>query len=117
MLDDWSVNGALASIAENVSEITKRGPPAVFPKALRSAEVEEVFSVYSIGKGRFDETTQFINLQVEMFDFSGRWIGLQTGVHVNNTRDPEKLVPLLFEVPPSPRFDRPDIPHLVRKEW
>jgi hypothetical protein len=93
-------------------------PHEIFPQAIRVADQEEVFSVYNIGKGVFDQTTEFINLQVDMFDFDGQWVGLQTGVHVNTT-PPESLPVKLFEIPPPPSdpIDQLPVPHLVRSEW
>ena len=112
--DENSINGVLNTIARNIGK-----PPGSFPDDVRVSGAEEVFSVYSVGKGKFDQTMQYINLQVEMFDFSGRRIGLQTGVHVNTT-PPKELPAKLFELPPSPPepVGQPPVgPHLVRTEW
>jgi len=115
MSDDANtINGALSIIADNMGN-----PPGSFPADVRVAGMEDVFSVYSVGEGKFDHTMQYINLQVEMFDFTGRWIGLQTGVHVNTT-PPAELPVRLFELPASPPdpIDQPPVgPHLVRTEW
>ena len=98
-------------------------PPlgAYYPPEARSIPAEEVFSVYNVGRGTFDKTTQYINLQVDMFDFTGQWVGFQTGVHINATPStpPDLLPRLLFSVPPAPPqpVDRPSVPHEHRTEW
>ena len=96
-------------------------PGTYYPHEARSTGVEEVFALYNTGKGTFDTTTQYINLQTDMFDFTGQWIGIQTGVHVNTTPlDPPDLLPRqLFAVPPAPPIpmDQPLVPHEHRSEW
>lgn len=109
-----STTGLLDALAH----LSKPGPRAQLPRDLGSAAVEEVFSVYNVGTGTFDETGQYINLNVDMFDFAGNWLGLQTGVHVNKT-PASKLPGALLEVPdppPSPIDGLPVPAHTV-SEW
>jgi hypothetical protein len=89
-----------------------------YPLDMRSSYVEEVFSVFSLGQGLFDESTTHINLNLQMYDLEGRWVGVQTGVHVNIT-PPAELPPILVAVPPAPPLpiDTPPVPRVDVKEW
>jgi hypothetical protein len=110
--------GAAASRAALARDLVLVPSFVEFPADVRGEYFEEVFSVYNVGRGVFDETTSYINLQVEMFNFNGQWAGLQTGVHVNITPPPE-LPPKLVAVPPPPPLpiDAPPVPHPEVAEW
>jgi hypothetical protein len=105
------------------SAVPATNPPlrTSHPYEARSTSVEEVFTIYNVGRGTFDHTTHYINLQADMFDLMGQWVGIQTGVHVNTTPpDPPDLLPRrLFAVPPAPPrpIDQPLVPHEHRTEW
>ncbi len=106
-METSSMARSLATMARSFAS----QPLTAFPVDARGDLLEEVFSVYNVGRGVFDETTGFINLQVDMFDFGGRWAGFQTGVHVNITPPPELPPKLLAvpELPPGDAVPRPDV--------
>jgi hypothetical protein len=78
--------------------------------------MEEVFIVYSSGKGKFSETgpPYYINLEVDLYDFSGRWIGYESGV--NLSLDPPPASFGTPEPPPLP-IDEPDVPAYPARAW
>jgi hypothetical protein len=78
--------------------------------------MEEVFMVYCLGKGRFSEIGPpfYINLLVDMYDFSGRWVGFQSGVNVSPEGPQASLgTP---DPPPLP-IDAPPVPPLPASSW
>lgn len=105
-----SIAGVLASMARG------SGAPTGFPEALRIAGMEEVFIVYSTGRGKFSETgpPYYINLEVDLFDFNGRWVGYESGV--NFSLDPP---PASFGTPDPPPLpiDQPPVPAVPARSW
>jgi len=112
-----TITGLVREIAANVPAL--RDIP---PRQAHSTWREEVILVYCVGKGKFSEgpdftrETQYINLQMDMYDLSGKWIGYQLGVHVSHS-----TISDLTGVPPSPQgaFDDPasPVPHQIVKEY
>ncbi|MGH9723405.1 MAG: hypothetical protein ACRD8O_24615 [Bryobacteraceae bacterium] len=98
---------SLETIAANV------GAPLELPRIARSSFREELIVVYCVGKGKFSEDTKFINLQMDMYDINGRWIGYQMGVHSSESTTHD----LLFPPPPPSPMDRLEVPHPPIKEW
>jgi hypothetical protein len=110
MSNDVTLIGLMESIATHL-------PPAVdLPREEHSDWREEVIVAYCSGKGEFSQDTQFINLQLDMFDLHSRWIGYQQGVHQSESTPAD-----LLYVPPMPEgpMDQPvgPVPHLPIKEW
>jgi len=106
-----TISGALGTIAQSISAI-----PAEFPEVARSAGMEEVFIVYSTGRGKFSDTgpPYYINLEVDLYDFSGRWVGYESGVNLS-------LAPpqASFKVPDPPPLpiDQPPVPSFPADSW
>jgi hypothetical protein len=112
MAKSKSISEALRRIAANV-------PPTSFPnlppRDAVGAWMEETILVYCVGQGTFSDDMRYINLMMDMYDFHGKWIGFQQGVHLSYTPVPE-----LFAVPPPPQppFDAPsDVPRQKVQEW
>jgi hypothetical protein len=86
-----------------------------FPAVVRNAFAEEVFSVYNVGTGTVDAQGTLINLNVDMFDLEGRWVGIQTGTQADYSPSAEVL-PLGLAVPPPPALpiDQPPVPNPTR---
>lgn len=91
---------------------------AFFPAAARGAYAEEVFSVYNVGTGTVDEQGSLINLNVNMFDLEGRWVGIQTGTQADYG-PPDAVLPLGLAVPPPPPLpiDAPPVPKHKRTSY
>ncbi len=110
MPNDVNLLGLLDSIANQLP------PAAELTRDEHSNWREEVILAYCSGTGTFSQDTKFINLQLNMFDLHGRWIGFQQGVHQSESTPAD----LLF-VPPMPTgpMDQPQgpVPHLPIKEW
>jgi hypothetical protein len=111
--DASNLAGALNLIAHHVAP---GGPAGVFPEIARSAGMEEVFIVYCKGWGKFSEIGPpfYINLLVDMYDFSGRWVGFQSGVNLSKEAPAASL-----KVPPPPPLpiDRPPVPPFPASSW
>ena len=89
------------------------------PQIAKSNWREELIVVYCVGKGKFSEGTDFtpqrkyINLQMDMYDLNGKWLGYQLGVHESTSTNQD-----LLYVPPMPTpMDGPPVPELPVKEW
>jgi hypothetical protein len=111
--DASSLAGVLNTIAHNVGI---GGLASVFPERARSAGMEEVIIVYCKGWGKFSDTGPpfYINLEVDMYDFSGRWVGFQSGVNLSKEAPPASLkVP----APPQTPIDRPPVPSIPASSW
>ena len=104
-----SINGVLDIIAQTLGEALDFSS-----EENRITGMEEVFSVYNVGRGKFDETAKFINLRLDMFDFNGKWAGFQSGVHISHTPSAK-----LIEAPASPlgSFAEPPVPRETVTEW
>jgi hypothetical protein len=107
-------NASLLSLMESIANHL---PPAVeLPREAHSDWREEVIIAYCSGKGKFSQDMRFINLQLNMYDLQGRWIGYQQGVHQSESTPAD-----LLNVPPMPEgpMDQPQgpVPHLPIKEW
>jgi hypothetical protein len=108
-------SGPLTNIIERIA--TGMGCKSVEPPRLaHSSWREEVIIVYCVGKGKFSDDTKFINLQMDMYDLQGNWLGFQMGVH-QSLSTPQDLL----EVPPPPTgpMNQPvgPVPHPEIKEW
>ncbi len=106
-----TINGALNIIATSIS-----ATPTPFPEVARSAGMEEVFIVYSTGRGKFSDTGPpfYINLEVDLYDFSGRWVGYESGV--NLSLDPPQAS-LKVPDPPQLPIDKPPVPAIPSASW
>lgn len=89
-----------------LNTITRRAdiPFGVYPEEVRATGAEQVFTHYNVGKGTFSKDTTYINLNLDMYDLSGRWVGIQTGVHENITPpDPvQDFLQVITTVPDPP---------------
>jgi hypothetical protein len=108
-----TISGLVEAIAGAVPQGIK------IPQIARSNWREELIVVYCVGKGTFSDGPDFtpqrqiINLQMDMYDFNGNWLGYQLGVHesMSSTQD-------LLYVPPMPTsMDGPPVQELPIKEW
>jgi hypothetical protein len=104
-----TLTGRLNVIAKHVDV-----PAQVPPPEAHSREMEEVLLYYCVGKGKFSPDVKFINLQMEMYDIHGRWVGWQFGMH-ESERPFEQLL-TVPESPPEP-IDTPPIPRQEVLEW
>ena len=113
-----TISEVLSSIAAGIGP--GAGRALQIPRVAHSNWREEVHVVYCVGKGKFSENPDFrerqlINLQMDMFDLNGKWVGYQLGVH-ESTSTPEELL----RVPPPPpgSMDVPsEVPGPPIKEW
>lgn len=106
-----SIVGALQEIASKIPPKLPNLPP----RQTGGVWMEEVILVYCVGEGTFSQDMRSINLMMDVYDFTGRWIGYQQGVHLSNTPLPE-----LFAVPPQPTgpWDQPsEVPRQKVQEW
>lgn len=89
-----SLVGLLSVIAKSI-----RSPLVEFPEHVRSTGMEEVKIVYTKGRGKFSQSGPpfYINLETDMYDFSGTWTSYQSGVNLSN--EPPAAS---FKVPPQP---------------
>ena len=89
-----SLLGLLAIIAKSM-----RSPLVEFPEHVHSTGMEEVKIVYTKGRGKFSESGPpfYINLETDMYDFSGTWTSYQSGVNLSN--EPPAAS---FRMPPPP---------------
>jgi hypothetical protein len=96
------------------------GQAVRLPRVAHSNWREEVHIVYCVGKGKFGSNAdikqrQFINLQMDMYDLNGNWVGYQLGVH-ESTSTPEDL--LNPPAPPTGSWTEPSpVPEPPIKEW
>jgi hypothetical protein len=111
-----TIIGTLQQIAAN---LPPNALPNLPPLETKGLWMEEVILVYCVGEGTFsDDTTPEraqINLMMDMYDFHGKWVGFQQGVHLSLTP-----IPVLFGTPPPPPppFDRPsEVPRQDVMEW
>src|SRR5437899_4692010 len=94
-------------------------PTAELPREAHSNWREEVIVTYCVGQGKFSEGDQFkppltfINLQMDMYDVHGKWLGYQLGVHESQSTDGD----LLAVWPPAAPWTTPPVPHPAGKEW
>ena len=107
-----TINEALSIIEQSIGRI-----PIDFPHVARSAGMEEVFVVYSLGRGKFSDTgpPYYINLEVDLYDFSGRWIGYESGV--NLSLDPPQASLKVPDPPPLPIDEPPVTAHPAASSW
>lgn len=86
------------------------------PRLAHSSWREEVIVVYCVGKGTFSQDKTFINLQMDMYDLKGNWLGYQLGVHQSLSTQQD-----LLAVPPPPTGTMTEpvgpVPHPDIKEW
>lgn len=89
-----SLLGLLGVIARSI-----RSPLVEFPEHVRSTGMEEVKIVYTKGRGKFSESGPpfYINLETDMYDFSGTWTSYQSGVNLSNAPPSAS-----FQLPPPP---------------
>jgi hypothetical protein len=113
-----TISDAIESLATNIipSGLLTRE----VPREAHSNWREEVHVVYCVGKGKFGNNAdfkqrQFINLQMDMYDLSGRWVGYQLGVHESTSGLQDLLNP---PPPPTGSWSEPSpVPELPFKEW
>jgi len=116
-----SITGILERIAANLppSPTLPRSPDPT--KSPYSSWREEIIVTYCVGTGTFSSganftpDVQYINLQMDMFDVSGKWLGFQLGVHESHATSEDPL-----SVPPlAAPYDQPPVPHPdgATKEW
>jgi len=107
----------IAGLVESIAN----GFPAGFqiPRNAFSNWREELIVVYCIGEGTFSVPPDFtpqrqlINLQMDMYDLNGKWLGYQLGVHESMSTPAD-----LFAVPANPpNMDGPPVPQPPVKEW
>lgn len=108
------------TIGGMVEVISDFFPPGVrVPQTARSNWREELIVTYCVGRGKFSEGPDFtpqrqiINLQMDMYDFNGNWLGYQLGVHESMSSTQE----LLYVPPPPTSMDAPPVQELPIKEW
>lgn len=92
-------------------------PPLVeFPEDFHSTGMEEVKIVYTKGRGKFSDSGPpfYINLETDMYDFSGTWTSYQSGVNLSN--DPPAAS---FKQPPPPQLpiDAPPVDPYPARSW
>ncbi|MES1241637.1 MAG: hypothetical protein ABUT39_08455 [Acidobacteriota bacterium] len=111
-----TIVGLLQRIAAN---IPPNALPNLPPLETKGLWMEEVILVYCVGEGTFSDDTSeersYINLMMDMYDFHGKWIGFQQGVHLSLTP-----TPVLFRTPPPPPppFNQPSlVPTQDVLEW
>lgn len=107
-----TIIGALQEIAAN---IPPNALPNLPPLETKGLWMEEVILVYCVGEGTFSQDMKQINLMMDMYDFHGKWVGFQQGVHLSLTPLPD-----LFKTPPPPEppFNQPSpVPRQEVREW
>ncbi len=84
------------------------------PRAGRSLEMEEVFSLYLVGRGKFGDDPRHVAIEMNLYDLGGRWLGFLTGLQRNQTPPPQ-----LFQPPPSPAgaYGDTPVPPVEVSEW
>lgn len=107
----------ITSIVEAIADAVPQG--FEIPQIAKSNWREELIVAYCVGKGKFSEGTdftpqkQYINLQMDMYDLNGKWLGYQLGVHESTSTKQD-----LLNVPPMPTsMDSPPVQELPVKEW
>ncbi len=104
----------LTEVLDSIAASIGRG--IELPREAHSSWREEVIIVYCVGKGKFSDDLKYINLQMDMFDLNGKWVGYQLGVHLSYSTPQD-----LLSTPPPPQgpSDQPDspVPHRPPKEW
>lgn len=84
------------------------------PPEARSWPEEEVYLYYCVGHAKFSQDMRVINLQMQMYDINGKWVGWQFGTHESDTPLNELLN--YPPMPPTP-INQPPVPHLPVQEW
>jgi len=113
MGDSRTVSDIIRSIGEGI------GTARELPRKAHANWREEVIVTYCVGEGKFSSGDQFapplafINLQMDMYDLHGKWLGYQLGVHESQSTDAD----LLAVWPPSAPWTAPPVPHPEVKEW
>lgn len=115
-----SSNVSSKTIAGLIESISGAFPVGLqIPRQANSNWREELIVVYCIGNGTFSVPPDFtpdrqlINLQMDMYDFNGKWLGYQLGVHESMSTPAD-----LMSVPPNPlNMDGPPVPQPPIKEW
>jgi hypothetical protein len=106
-----SLLGLLGTIAGSLNS-----PLVEFPERVRSTGMEEVKIVYTKGRGKFSESGPpfYINLETDMYDFSGTWTSYQSGVNLSN--EPPAAS---FQMPPPPPLpiNAPPVNPFPAKSW
>lgn len=121
MSSEPTLTGMLSLIAANLppGPALPRSPDPT--KTPYSSWREEIIVTYCVGQGKFSSgadfnpSVQYINLQMDMFDISGKWIGYQLGVHESHSTPQD-----LLSVPPlAAPYNQPPVPHPAgaTKEW
>ena len=113
MSGNMTLIGALERIASGLGDGSVNISVPELPRTAFSSWREEVIIVYCVGKGTFSADTKFINLQMDMFDLNGHWVGYQLGVHESQST-PQQLL----AVPPfADPWTQPPVPHPSTQEW
>jgi hypothetical protein len=115
-----SSNVSSTTIAGLIQSISGSFPGGFeIPRQANSNWREELIVVYCIGEGTFSvppdftPARQIINLQMDMYDLNGKWLGFQLGVHESMSTPAD-----LMSTPPSPlSMDGPPVPQPPIKEW
>jgi hypothetical protein len=118
--------GDTKTLTEIVRDIADGVPPpadllhsSISPLDPHSSWREEVIVTYCVGNGTFSKGDQFspplvyINLQMDMYDLHGRWLGFQLGVHESNSTPADLLAVWQQSAP----WTDPPVPHPDVKEW
>jgi hypothetical protein len=107
----------LTQLFQNVADSIQ--PAADLPRQAHSNWREEVIITYCVGNGKFSSGDQFtpalnfINLQMDMYDLHGKWLGFQLGVHESQSTPADLLAVWKRSEP----WTAPPVPHPAVKEW
>jgi hypothetical protein len=88
--------------------------PGYVPQAAHSVSTEEVFSLFTVGQGKFGDNPQYTEIQMKLYDLSGRECGSLNGLQLNRQPPPQ-----LFQAPPPPQgaIDHPPVPQQEVAVW